>query len=732
MATNWKEILKDAKFEDVDKDLNGLPTMLASRYDPAKYQARMAAAQPVAAPATSTDPRYKSTLGKIASALSGVVRGGTYGLLDPVTKMLYPAGSAVLEKSKSENPTESAIGETVGTIGSAFLNPASAGKAGIGMLRAAIPGSKLLPIAARNAVMSSTAAIPQAAGELAQGEGAGRVAGNFAGNMALGTAFGTAGEKFLSKLPNILRQLKKTTTATAIRQGLDIDPRSFKNAATIGGKIKSAGAVRGRAEDLGEGLIDLMNKEGVVDEASKEAWLAAQKAKWRGVDTAFDKSGAKVSDFSESINADPVVQNFLKTHGKEGAAKLQKIIDQADNKKGIGDIRKFLQDRIDYFRKAPKDEIDADAADVVKAIRDAVDYSFVPKDLKADYSKYKAIDDALTREDLRMPKTFGAGSQTAGRMIGSGLAGGVLGGVSGVDANDPDSLRKALTRSAIGFAAGSIAPRAGAAIANKLTGRLAARIAPLIPELGAMTGGRAGSVVSRLGARAIGPEDVASITESPAPSTPIPATTPTEKGIQKQEDAAAPENVAAAKEATNSAWAETVRARLEALYDSQLSQYSDVITKEEFFQQAEKLTDGFDPRKTAGFIFTDKAEKENYLRSYDSALRLQNYQKDYSGKGQDFIGSALQPSRGPLGVMGKGTEEQIAYNQLRDWAVSLMTEKGKAPAKATIEQVSRDLDAIIGMRIPAERKRQLVIDHLANYGLNVEQLMRYGQLEGVT
>ncbi len=734
MATNWSEILKNAKFEDVDKDLNGIPSTLAASYKPEKYKERSAAA---------VDPRYQGTLAKIASTLSGVVRGGTFGLLDPMTKAVYPAGAKILEKSKAVNPKESAVGELVGTVGSAFTNPATAGKAGIGLLRAGIKGSKLLPTLARNAIMTGTAAVPQAAGELAQGEKAGTVAGNFAKSMATGTALGTATETLLGKLPNILSKLKKTATATAVREGLDIDPRSFKNAATIGGKIKG-GTVRERAKGLGSDLIELMNKEGVRDEASKEAWLAAQKARWKDVDTAFDTAQEVFSGNNpnakfiqntliDKINAHPQIQSVIEENPENGVKMVQELLDVSDKKKGIANIREYLQRQADLAYKPGATVELSEKARAAKAIRSVIDDAFVPPELKADYSKYRAIDDALTREDLRMPKTFSTGSQTAGRMIGSGLAGGVLGGsAGGVDTSDPNWLKKLALKSAGGFVAGSLVPRIGSAVANKLTGRLAARIAPLIPELGAKAGGEAGSLVSRLGARAIQPEEAATIASTGEEQPQTPTEAKTDQSIQEQEQTAQPENISAAKEATNSAWADTVRARLNTLYDTYLSDYSDEISREEFFRQADELTDHFDPRKTAGFIFTDKNEKENYLRSYDAALRFQGLQGQYQGK--DFIGEALQPGKIlgiPSGIGAKGTDEQIAYNQLRDWAVSLMTEKGKAPAKATIDQVSKDLDTIIGMKIPAERKRQLVIDHLANYGLNVEQLMKYGQLGGI-
>jgi hypothetical protein len=727
---NWKDIFgQNAKFDKVDGDMAGIPGMFAQNYNPAGYQTRTA-------PAPQQDPRYQGTLAKVASALSGVVRGGMFGLLDPITKAVYPAGAKVLKESQAANPTESAAGELAGTVGSAFLNPASAGKAGIGALRAAIPGAKLLPMAVRNAVLTSTTAIPQAAGEIAQGEGVGKATGNFARNMAVGTVLGTAAEGVIGKLPGLLGKLKKITTNTAVREGLGIDPRSFKNAATIGGKVQGV-AARERGAGLAEDLVSLMNNEGIHSEAEKEAWLAAQKLKWQGVDQAFDASGKKVSDFADQIAQHPTIQSVIQEN-PTGAQMVQDLVGVADKKSGIANIRDYLQRQADFAYK-PGATIDiAERARAAKAIRETIDGAFVPPELKADYSKYKAIDNALTREDFRMPKTFSANSLTAGRLTGINLAqgflGGAAGGASAGSPQEPGWAGRALGRTALGFAAGSLAPRVGSAIANKLTGRLAARIAPLIPEIAARTGEGTGGAIAKLAGRIGGGAEQA--VAGPA-ATPAP-TTPAEAQVQQQEAVSPPEHVAAAQEATNSAWGDTVRQKLDGLYDAYLSQYGDVITKDEFLQQAKELTNNFDPRKTAGFMFTDKTEKENYLRSYEAALRLQNLQKQYQGG--NFVGEALGGSS-PLDVLPltqsrvlgthKSIDEKVAYNQLRDWAVSLMTEQGKPAAKTTIDQVSKDLDTIINMRIPAERKRQLLIDHLANYGLNVEQLTKYGQLGGI-
>jgi hypothetical protein len=752
MATFWEK-LGATQFDTLNKTLGGLPEKLGKVYDPTGYEKRKAARQAILGQVAQEEldkqqpaiqEQNKELLGnKKTGNLAAGLAGGAKGLMplvsrltktphEYVNELMASAGKpAPVLKPENVYPAAAAGGELAGSIAAGLASPAAGGLA-----KSAIPaiaGRKLIPTLARNAITASVPSLQDAISKLKEGgESVGDIAKQFGKSMAIGTGVGTAAEKVLGAIPNLARILKKKATATAIREGLDIDPRSFRKAASIGGKIKSAGAVRDRAEGLGEDLLDLMNKEGVVDESSREAWVAGQKAKWKGVDEAFDASGKKVSDFAEKIKSDPTVVAYLQEHGEQGAKRLGEMVSAADKKAGLADIREYLQKVRDFHMKNPKDLIDADTADVAKAVRDIVDGAFVPPELKADYGKYKAIDEALTREDLRMPKTFSVGSPTAGRMIASGLAGGILGGgTSGIDPDDPEALKAALKRSAIGFAAGSIAPRVGAAVTNKLTGRLAAKLAPLIPELAAKEGGMAGGLAARLTGQAEQPAAAIADQEPPKSAEEVKA----QAAIGAQEQAAHPDAKEAAKQDTNAKWADTVRDRLSAMYDTYLAQYSDLLPKEEFFRQAEKLTDGFDPRKTAGFVFTDQKEKEAYLKSYSAALRLQTLQGQYKGKPRGFVEEALTPaSGGAFGSglwAGKGQDTQIAYNQLRDWITSLLTDEGKAPTKATVNTVTRDIDTIIGLKVPMERKKQLIIDHLANYGLSVADLMKYGQLGGL-
>ncbi len=770
MANFWDQF-RAQSYEDLDKSLGGIPSLLAQKVDPTGYQQRkaqrdavlqQAAADKLATESAAQAPAVAQQNAEAQSAAGGATAAGTgfaQGLM-PIAGQLVKVPHSYLNDlarragvaapvvdPQEAHPVASTIGNVAGTVTGALAQPA-VGK----MASEAIPalaGRKVMPLLIRNALTAVQGAVPGAIADIQKGtQSAGQAVGDFAKNVGIGTAVGSSLEAILGKLPAVMSRIKKGTQAAAVREGLGIDPRSLRAAASMGGKVKSAGAVRGRAQDIEEGLIDLMNKEGVVDEPSREAWIAAQKLKWQGVDKAFDESGAKVSDFADKIKADPTVASYLQEYGPEGEARLNDLISKADQKAGIGDIREFLQKRIDFMRKNPKDMIDADTADVAKTIRDTIDGAFVPPELKADYGKYKAIDAALTRDDLKLKQPFSVGSQTAGRMIGSGLAGGVLGGATGVDPNDPDYLGKVLGRSAIGFAAGSVAPRIGAAVANRLTGRLAAKIAPLIPKVGEMgsAGSKVGGLVSRLG------EEEAARVPNLAPVASAPETQPqtqseakSQASIDQAEQISTPEHVAAAKDATNTAWQESVKSKLDAMYDTYLSQYSDIISKDDFFKQADQLTNHFDPRLTAGAIFTDQTEKENYLKSYEAALRLQGIEKEYTGQGKDFLSEALSPGRprligsgallgtsvAPALINPKNVNERVAYDQLRDWAASLMTEQGKAPAKETINQVSRDLDTIIGMKIPPERKRQLVIDHLANYGLDVRRLTEYGHLGGI-
>ena len=745
---NFWDQFKAKSYEDLNKNLGGLPSLIASRVDPTGYQQRKAERDAIiqqsakeqydremAAQGGAIQEQNKQVAGPVGTAVSGAtgyakglmpIAGQTvrvpHGYLNELAKR---AGvEAPVVDPEQAHPEASAIGGAAGAITGALAQPAAGN-----VIAGAVPrlaGRKLVPMLVRNALTAVQGAVPGAVADISSGaKSAGETGKEFLKSVALGTGVGTAAEGIIGKLPAILSKLKKATTGAAVREVLGVDTRSLRNAATIGGAVKSPGAVRGRAKDIEEDLVDLINKKGVVDEPTTEAWLAGQKAKWQGVDQAFDASGQKVSDFESQIRSDPTVAAYLQEHGAEGEKRLNSLIQKSDQKAGIGDIRQFLQKQINFLFKNPRDLIDQDTAEVAKVIRNTIDGAFVPPELKADYAKYKALDNALTREDLKLNRPLSVGSQTAGRMLGGATMGAAT---AGFDPNDPEAWKQRLIRgslgAAAGMAAGSLGQRAGVALGNKLTGRLAAKIAPLIPtfERVGQNAGKVANVVARL-------QEQSSKQAEPELQPQTPTEAKTQANIQATEEQATPEHVEAAKQATNSAWEDTVRERLGSMYDTYLSQYGDLLSKEEFFKQADAATNHFDPRMTAGFVFTNQDEKENYLKSYEAALRLQDIKKQYGGK--DFINEALTKGNIlgiPSSIGVKGVDERIAYNQLRDWAASLMTERGKAPAKATIDQVSKDLDTIINMRIPQERKRQLLMDHLANYGLDVSKLVGYGQL----
>jgi hypothetical protein len=702
-------------------------------------------------------------MAKIASALSGVVRGGTFGLLDPITKAVYPAGAKILEKSKAANPTESAAGELVGTVGSAFTNPATVGASGIGALRAAIPGAKLLPTLARNAIMTGTAAVPQAAGELAQGEGAGKVAGNFAKNMALGTALGSGAEGLARGGSRVLNGLQAKAMGLS---SADLQKALQGGAKAAGlGKAAQSGYAASHGEDLLKKVVDLGNKNNAYTRTGKQKILSWITDGYGKLASLYDKAGEKVADNLDSVISHPSIQEAIPKFGQDGVDNtildLSGKVDQMGWTKGRLWLNDFI--RASKVEKDPENIIKLKGA-VAEAIKDhmgqqadklgsvarnqGVDITPLD-DLDKMYGASRAFNKTLGKGEGSIPTSFVSGSDTSARsgilakMIQPGLgalSGGSLAAGSQAPPQSPEEWLPYIGKVAGASLLGGALNRVGAKVGNVALGRMAQLVSKALPT--------AERLAPRIAGRAMGggvETPVLANSEQNQSTGSIPASSPADRSVQQQEQIAEPEHIAAAKEATNSAWSDTVREKLDALYDAYLSQYGDIITMDDFLKQADELTNHFDPRKTAGFVFTDQAEKENYLKSYEAALRLQNLQKEYTGNKQDFIGEALNPGRArlldpgnlpgmPTHLMGgaKNANERIAYNQLRDWAASLMTEQGKAPAKATIDQVSKDLDTIIEMKIPAERKRQLVIDHLANYGLNVEQLMKYGQIGGLS
>jgi hypothetical protein len=681
--------------------------------------------------------------GNIVAGTAGALSGATLGATDAAAKLL--GNREQLEKLKAQYPVATIAGNVAGGIGSSFALP------GAGQALAAkgiLAGKSVLPTLARAGLNAASFAVPTAITQAIATDDLGQASKDLGINLAVGTVLGAGMDVFFRKLPAILSWIKKRMTNTAIREGVGIDPRSLKSAATINGKIKGGAAVRGRATDIKEDLISLLNKGEIGDELQKELWVAGERAKWSKVDDAFDaaqqaysttKPNSFVKDtFSQQIVGDPQIISVIQENPTSGAKLVQELVDVSDKKNGLANIREYLQRQVDAgFRPGATVEV-AEKARAAKAIRDIVDAAFVDPALKADYAKFKAIDNALTREEFRMPKPFAVGSQTAGRMLATGVAGGMLGGTTAINPEDPEWLRKAATRAGIGFVAGSLVPRLGASVANKLSGNLAARLAPLVPEIGAAAGrnlaaigGKAATAATKFmgggGAEKVagllGGESAAraAINAGPSPEQ-TPAETPADASVAQSEAQATPEAVQAAREKVNTAYSDRVMQALQQdwvnIFAGPFAQYG--LKYEDFVQMVGSVTGGFDdPKKTARIVFRDKPEREQFLRDYDAALRF----------GQQDVGAALEYAA-PQGIVSSITSPRpatsnLAHKNLIDY-LSSVSQGGKEASEADRKRIEERIRIIAGMKIPQEQKKKMVEEMLASYGIDLSRLSGMG------
>ncbi len=727
MAKYWQNLDAPA-FSALDKSWQGIPTVIAKGYDPKKYTERKAL--------TTAPAAAKPTLmEKIATGMGSFVKGGTFGVLDALNRKINPKLQAKIEEMRQQNPEIAKWSELGGAVTTGFTNPATVG-AGFGAgLKALIPGSRMLPTLARSAIQTATTSVPTAIGELANTGNVGETAKHLAINTGLGALGGAAVEKLLAGAPKLVGALKrKANDQVLIAAG--IDPRSLRNVVQFGPLGKKAGAMLKRVEQLKDEAAEFITKNGAWFRNAKLKAIQEGADAWQAIDDQFAAalaSGAKPSKIIEKTLPQHVDLQYLnsvpglKKTATEYAKEFLGQIDQIDD---LPTIRRLLQDEINLAVTKGQTITARSRGYVAQAIRDSLDAAFVPDELKAAYPVLKLLKEAQAKADMRLDPLIGAAnSATAARtgvmdLLKKGTkdtgGGAILGGIatsrtSGFDPNDPETWPKALGRIALGTVAGGALNKAAPRLFNTILGGTAGAARAFTPDLTKLA--EAAPAIGGAASRIIGggaAQKLAGTGEAEVPAA-------ADAAVQQAEAAAGPEAKEQAKEQVNTAWADRIRSKLDGMYDMYIApQYGAEMSREQFIAAIAQATDNFDPRYTAGAIFPEKKEREQYLRSYESAMKLQTIDLE----------QALEGNRGVLGLGGKDTETSIAYDKLRDFSAGLMAEPGKMPEKRVLDQVTAEINSIIGMKIPLARKKQLIRDHLANWGLDLDKLAEYGLVGG--
>ena len=428
------------------------------------------------------------TYGNILSGTQGAISGATMGAPEALQKVMGPgSGQELTQQMKQEYPVANLAGNIAGGVASSFALP-GAGEA-LAAKGGYLAGKGLVPLAARSALNAATFAVPTAVMQgIATGD-PGQTWHDLKQNLLYGTVGGVALGKILGGSGKLIKGMQDVADDAVINAAVPGASRILKNVAG-GGIAGKVGATAEHIADLKSNLAEIISKNKLYGKAAVEDFTKGQGDIWKSVDDAFQKSGAKPSDFLDEILNHPDIAKMLNDpqYGQEVGNYIQDTLQRGDaltqfaNKNGqsaLPDIRKILStDMKNGFKSTDVGtQLKGDVAD---SIHDVIDGHFVPQDLKQAWPALKVLKMGAQRMEITLPKAE-AGSATAprlilDRMLGGGVGGAAYGAATGFDPNDPSTWAQMGLKMAAGTVLGSMANKGLARLTNQISGRTAGAV----------------------------------------------------------------------------------------------------------------------------------------------------------------------------------------------------------------------------------------------------------------
>jgi len=765
MSDIWGENPPD--LDELDKSLNGIPSKLAANNNiQSRYQTRQVALNSPAQDQSTIQPG--SFTEKLAAINKGLYGSLPFGIGDWILNKTEPGQYQEMKKAAAANPGLETAGSIGGSLGQAIEAPA------LGAGKFAVQGVKGLgSLIGRNALNAAVASAPPAITQAAGGD-IGGAAKSFALGTGAGTVLGTATEGVANKLPELLSTFKNW----AQRRGLGaagVATRDLRKALSSGPLGKYAGTTINNADDEVSNLWNTLKQTGAFGKKTQEQLFGDKGEVWQQLANGFNSNKVKLTDptYSQGIMSDPRIQALIGRSDIGTPEDMQALIQNTIGGIDSGadyNAKKKIADEIIKRGFSPTVTGPAQAQGVIaKIVKDNIDDiagTFTPQidiaGAKQDWHTIQPLVYALKREEAVIPKAE-AGSATQPRQVlghiltgsGEGAGFGVFGEALTSSPDDPDRWKKILTGGLAGTVLGGAANRLLAKGINRVGGEGIARLSDLITP-GAIAGfSKAGSAIGPKVAPAIGrlmgqaglqasnPQDPTSqITNEALSSGSDPVTNQTAAAVTQSAQALPAPAQDAAKQQTNTLWSLQIKDRLGAIYDSMVApQFGDLMSRDEFFNQAQQLTNNFDPHLTAGFIFKDRNQALAYLKYYDTALKIQGANLDQALQEGGNVGfnplerpglaATLNPFISGVGRKPQTEQSAMALENLKSIIVQLATPYGGKPDAATVNQVSKVIDGIAARRTTPQMKRKALRDVLQEYGMDYDLLTKYGAVPDI-
>lgn len=618
-------------------------------------------------------------------------------------------GAQILGKGAQLADTASDIIRTGGALKDAK------GLKGIGAaaLRGGLTAAEQVP--AR--LLSGEQTLPEALGGIALGGGLG------AGFKALGKVLparklGVSPEKFAETLEDTALSGRGIKTAH-MRKALNA---SAKNLGILGsGKV---GYGIKEADRMKTATLDMMKKFGLETEDDVAKFLSGEGDKWDEAYEVLKKSGIKVNDIAKSVVDSPEVAEMITVYGDEAKKAVEDVSALVSKGKDVQSVKKLLQNEIAMANKSGT-RVDAYRAEVAKAIRENIDDTIMDlhpelKQLKETWRDVQPLRQFALEEKLKIdaPATSGSPTQAKQMVAGAVLGAGGSGAAQEFDPTDPSTwgsaAGKVLAGATLGSVGGAMLTKASGGMAQGLLGKTAEGIQAGAKVLGPLSA-KIASVLGRIGLK----EQVGVTTVAGKMAGKIGKGAVDEETISESvgAEAAAPDDIREeATTETNEKYTNVLRSIMQNDY---AQYFADQMSYEEFEAEVGKLTDGFNPIKTAAIIFKDPDQRSKYLKDYNVAMKLKGVDVGEIAKQPNALESLLNPS--------SAAEQKKAYMDVVDAISSLTTGEDKLPSAATIKKVQADIKAIADLPASPEEKKQLLFDKLSDtYGLDINTLSQLG------
>ena len=654
------------------------------------------------------NPDWLESLG---AGAAGAVSGALFDLPEWIAKQLDRKD---FEAWKERNKDAYNIGNTAGTIGSAFIPVGGIVGAGIkgasklpGLAKLAGVGEKIADIGKVTKDMNFGQMATKLGAKAALESGVGEAARSFANEEDLGTGIsntlsgaalgGLTGGVLgagLSKAGNVLGKLREgTQTADLTRM---LGPKAAKG---IRGMVKNGmgvGTNVAKSEKIDNALNDIqdvLKKVGARGELDKGDVVKTLTEKARPMYAKLDEIAQNAGDaLEESAKKNAIAYNsqYLK-----GSPELQTSIDDLSAKlKGFPDMaskREFLQDAIKKGYGSNDPILMKAAQSLRSGYDDAIDQLAEAsgdaslKEAGKVWKTLRVASDADMADKVAEFGVKGTGSPTFEKgQIGAALGLGGLGAAGGAatsDWSDPEKLGQNLLKTALAGAGGAALSKTAGSLKNIVGSASDDALKALIEK-----GGKTIANVEKLGQAGAG--------------------TVAAKGLVAGLDNAqknelvekSPEVVAHVAQTDKNVHRDLVKARLKAIWDANYAdQYPDPKAFDQFLAGAEQASRGFDPERTAALIYPDAADREAYLNAYRAKKAV-----------DENLDAASEKTGGFLGI-GKGQSDNAKL------AEAALTSAAADSLKNAGIDAKTAKDAIKGILSGGGNKKQKLLAILAQY-----------------